>query len=223
VNPKYRILIPVALAAVAALANFMLLKRATATTSVLVLSREIQAGEPLKESDLTRSEVKADPGVFDSAYPAANQNELVGMRLRRTMKAGELLIKYDVDVDGQNWVLRPGERDADLYMPAADLPHGLTSNVQIEFIVPGETIGKPQILGPYRLLGTSTVPSKLTREPFVRISFAGSDLEAITALKSANPDKFRLGGMIQMRRIGNGTKTELTGLKVANRNAPTGE
>ncbi len=210
-NPKYRLLIPVALAVAAAAANFVLLKRATATTAVVVLKQDVPAGRPVELADLTVAQVRADKVVFQSAYPAADVKSLSGSTFRRDLKKGELVITFDIDVDQQTWELRPGERDSSLTLPPGELPDGLRANDTVVFVLPG---GEP--VGPYRFLGASVVASKGPRGPLTRVSFAGADVKPVTEWKAANPDHARLAHGIQMQRVGGGKPTP-AGNKVAAR------
>lgn len=210
-NPKYRLLIPVALAVAAAAVNFVLLKRATATAAVIVLKQDVPAGRPIQPDDLTVAQVRADKEVFQSAYPAADVKSLAGSTFRRDLKKGELVVTFDIDVEQQTWELRPGERDSSLVLPAAALPVGLRANDAIELVVAGSEAP----LGPYRFLGANAAPAKHGRESFTRVSFAAPDLKAVTDLKAANPDVYRLGGSIQVQRVGG--KPTPAGNKVAAR------
>jgi hypothetical protein len=209
VNPKYRILIPVALAVAAAAVNFVLLKRATATAAVIVLTRDVPAGRPIEPADLTVAQVRADKEVFQSAYPAADIKSLTGSAFRRDGKKGELVVTFDIDTNQQTWELRPGERDSSLVV--AELPEGLLANDAVAFVMPsGEQFG------PFRFLGFKTMPSRAGREPLTRVSFAGADLKPVTDWKAANPDPTRTAYGTQMQRVGGGRATP-TGNKVASR------
>lgn len=218
-NPKYRILIPIALAVLAAAANFVMLKRATATTAVIVLARDVPAGKPIEPADLKLTQVRADDDVFLSAYPAKEIKSLTDSTFRRDMKAGNLVITFDIAEDGQTWKLRPDERDSFLILPTMMLPEGLAANEMIEFVVAGSDM----TFGPYRLLGTKLLPVKHAQEPLSRVSFAGTDLKAVLELKANNPDAIRLAKSIQMQRVGAGSKATPVGTKVAARPQPNGQ
>ena len=218
-NPTYRIAIPVALAALAAAANFVLLKRATATTAVLVLTRGVAAGEELKDADFAFAKVRADPAVFRAAYTAGDLTLLIGTRLRREAQKGELVMRSDVEVESQNYELQADERDAELMVPSSQLRPGLTTNARIEFSVAGgDSPGQQLDLGPYRLLAIKTVPSQHARESYVRVLFAvnGRDVKTLDKLKAENPDPFRLAGATQLHRVGTaGGKPAPAGNRVA--------
>ena len=141
------------------------------------------------------------------------------MRAAIVEKPGNLVITFDIDVDQQTWKLRADERDSFLILPTASLPLGLTANETVEFNV----AGSETTFGPYRFLGTNSFPLKHAREPYTRVSFAGTDLKAVIDLKAHNPDAVRLAGSIQMQRVGSGSKPTPTGTKVAARPQPNGQ
>lgn len=202
-NPKYRILIPIGLAVVAAAANFVLLQQATATTGVLVLKGDVPAGQSIQMSDLTVAQVRADPAVIAAAYPAANVTELIGMRFRRNMDAGGLVLKTDIDVEGISLKLYEGERDCSLLLPAA--AHvDLSTNEYVEFTLPDGS-GKPH--GPFRVLGTRLVVSRFGDEKFTRVLFAGPDVSGVMRAKGKTADEFKLAHETQMSRLVRGAAT----------------
>lgn len=215
-NPKYRILIPIGLAVVAAAANFVLLQQATATTGVLVVSRDVPAGQPITRDDLTVAKLRGDAAVFAAAYPAANQNELIGMTFRRDMSKGGMVLKADANGSG-DWVLQPGERTASLLVRAGNGADGLTTNDTIEVTLPTADGGWGGRVGPFRVLGTARVMSKKGGESFTRVEFAGTDVTAVQQAKVNAGDEFKLAGGTFISRVAKGT----TGKQVSTR--PAGE
>jgi hypothetical protein len=204
VNPKYRILIPIGLAVVAAAANFVLLQQATATTGVLVLKGDVPAGQAIQMSDLTVVQVRADPAVIAAAYPAANVTELIGMRFRRPMDAGGLVLKSDVDVEGSNLHLYPGERDGSLLLAASAVPVELSTGEYVEFTLPGLD-GRQH--GPFRVLGTRPEVNRHGEEKFTRVLFAGADVSGVMRAKGRSSDEFKLAREAQLSRLAKGAGT----------------
>ena len=223
-NPKYRLVIPVALAVAAAAANFVLLKRATATTTVLVLADDVPAGRPIAPADLKPAEVRADPDVIAAAYPAAKEAELLRRSFRRDLKKGELVLHADVDVDAHTFAPRAGERAGELLIRKRDLPVGLVPNAPVEIVVRwsggSEDGGRTRTLGPFRYMGEKTEPTENGKEVHTRMYLAAADIQPLNDFKAAVSDRVRLDAVISIQQVGEGAPKLNTGTRGAARPQP---
>src|SRR5262245_7132697 len=135
---NYRILIPVGLGLFAAVANFFVLRAATAPIEVIVLAAEVKRGEVLTMDHFERVSMQADPQLVQAAVPWDKRGVLVGRKANRPLKKGELLFYRDAAQDPGDDVrasLQPGETTYTVKVSTDRLASNLRPGDQVGFLV----------------------------------------------------------------------------------------
>src|SRR4051812_13582286 len=94
-----RYLLPAALGLVAAGGNYVALSRATATVELVALRADVPPGTPLRPEHLKPVGVRGDSALFAGAVRWDKREAVDMLTLRRTVRAGELLLRADIEFD----------------------------------------------------------------------------------------------------------------------------
>lgn len=208
-NPV-RILLPVALGLVAAVANFLALNSGPAPIELVVLARDLQRGETLAAEHFGKLAVRADaPPLLQSAVTWEKAGVVLGRRVTRAMKKGEVLFYRDAQEDAGDDVranLRPGELARTITVATERLAANLRPGDPVGLLVAegnrdGEGRAGVRLVGPYRLLSTgeklATTTNDRIRHVVVavplgatsgRLSEVGGALEKALATRSGRND-----------------------------------
>jgi hypothetical protein len=205
----WRILVPLALGLGAGLLNFVLIRGATTPLELVAVSKEVKAGEELKEDMLEKVSVRAPRELLASALLWSERGTILKARVARTLKPRELILGPDVrhelsdDIKNQ---LRPGEFSWTIIVRPFRLAPGLRQGDQVLVRAGGIDSSLPvKVSGPYRFLGLGEHlvpfhPSAASRDEFVKVALAiptgkdggvkivGYSLDEITL--KANEEKF---------------------------------
>jgi hypothetical protein len=156
----YRILIPVGLGVVAALANFVAVRNKTATIEIVAVTRDVKAGHELADADLVGVAVRAESALEVSAVRYDKRGELLGRKVNRALRAREVVFSSDTlrrvgdDVQAN---LRPGEISRTLSVKAGCVAPNLQVGDEVGLLLRGgpmTTDGHElRLVGPYRLIG----------------------------------------------------------------------
>jgi hypothetical protein len=158
----YRILIPLGLGLVAALANFLAVRSKTAAIEIVAVTRDVKAGHELTDADLVAVAVRADSAIEVSAVRYDRRGELLGRKVNRALRAREVLFATDtvrrVGDDVQT-NLRPGEVTRTLLVKAGCVAPNLQVGDQVGLLLRGGALSTGgsdlRLVGPYRLVGVS--------------------------------------------------------------------
>lgn len=149
-NGYVRFLVPLGLAAAAALANYAVFKRHTSKVEVCVVNADVSEGTVITADKLDFIKVQGDEALFPSALRPENLGEVMNLPARRNLRAGEVLLR--ADLVRQLLPLNTGEHSWTVHVPvpaASDLTPG--AHVQL-VVSPGDGT-KARAFGPYRLRG----------------------------------------------------------------------
>jgi hypothetical protein len=158
----YRIAIPAALGLFAALANFMALRSASASVEIVVTSADLQPGDVVTPEHLTRTRVQAKGPFEVAAVRFADHGVLLGRKVNRSLKKGEVLFYRDVEDEAERIRsnLRRDEITRTVEAPAAIIAPGLRVGDEVVFVfedtrpaAKGAENTGTRLLGPYRLVG----------------------------------------------------------------------
>ncbi|WP_328774872.1 SAF domain-containing protein [Streptomyces goshikiensis] len=107
----------VALIAAGGLSGALLFTASGQRTAVLVVARDVPAGAPITDADLTTASLALDPAV--KAVPAAKKSGTVGQRAAVALKAGALLSPSQVTSVS---LVKPGEQLVGVALKPSQLP-----------------------------------------------------------------------------------------------------
>lgn len=165
---QLRILLPVLLGAGAAAGNYVYMSRHAADTQLVALRVEVKPGTPLKPEHFVSVGVRGGDALFAGTFRwnPKNLGALEGMTLRRPVKAGELLLRADVE-HASHQIAPPPEGYRTLTLPArlpalAVRPHA-GENVVLVFKQTSSASSAP--VGPFRFLGWVAAPPAGGRDP----------------------------------------------------------
>jgi hypothetical protein len=178
-----RILIPLGLAILAGLLNLMAFRGGAAPIEVVTASQDLPADTVLHGDQLQSTPLRADPDVIGRSVVryADRGAALLGRKIKRSVKAGELIFFEDVRQEGGEGLrqnLRPGE--VALLVSLERIPYSpnlLNIGTEVGFVLgdPSQVGSAPagqgkdptpvdpkaqRILGPFRIVsvGDSTEP-----------------------------------------------------------------
>lgn len=163
---SYRVIIPVALGLAGAAANFLAVRSATATAEIVVASRALDEGSELRPEHLTKVVVRADEALEVATVSADRLGDVVGRRLNRPLRAGEVLFYRDVGdlADEVRANLLPGESTLTVLVPKERIALKLRGGDHVGFRLRGDQPAKGnapkpaaapapvRLVGPFRLV-----------------------------------------------------------------------
>lgn len=161
-----RLWLPALLGVSAALGNYLILTRNTATTALIALRVEKKPGEPLEEADFEPVPVRGDPALYAGTVPYADRASVYGKTVRRKTARGELLLRADVETPAGQ-LDPPPPRHRSLTLPArAGVVAGRVPGEYVDVYVRprGDGRGQPVRYGPFRYLGAVVDPSPGNRD-----------------------------------------------------------
>jgi hypothetical protein len=181
-----RFLVPLSLAAAAAVANFVLISRQTAKVEVVVLVADVPAGTVITRKHLGTMAIRADAKLFPNALRADELGLVEGMTARRSLRAGEILFRADV-ADDALLPLNPGEHSTWTVTVRPDRV--------VPFLTPGQSVSlsvpdpsDPNVwveVGAYRLLGSN--PAGTAKDPRRQL---------VLAVPADDPGRAKYAGLI---------------------------
>ena len=211
-----RFLVPLGLAAAAAVANFVLISRQTAKVEVVVLVADVPAGTALTRDHLGKMVLRADAKLFPNALRTDEVGLVEGMVARRSLKKGEILFRADVEDDAQLPLVAPEHHTWTVTVKPEQITAFVTPGQRVvlkapALPAPGDTNSarrdpnNPEvvILGPYRLVGANTVGSvKDPRRQLVLAVPENDEGEALYAglVDTPRTDKLRVEKVIPTAR-----------------------
>ncbi|MFM8272244.1 MAG: SAF domain-containing protein [Gemmata sp.] len=156
-----RFLVPLGLAAAAALANFAVFKRHTTKVELYVLKADIPEGTLITADHLNKIKVQGDTELFPSVLRPENLGEITDLPVRRDLKAGEVLLRADLkqpvlplNTGEHSWTVRVLLTEA-----GKDLLPGDWVQVKVNLGNGNEA----RSFGPYRLCGWHPAEGKEER------------------------------------------------------------
>jgi hypothetical protein len=186
-----RIVIPLALGAVAGLINFFVMRSMTSTLDLVVVREEVRQGTELTDAMLDKEPVRADVALFRSAVPWSERGLLLRRRVNRTIGAREVVFFRDVRGGGEEVRenLRPGEISLTVPVRLQRMAPGIQPGDEVAFLVlaapragapSGEDAQAARRVGPFRVLGMAelgdaTRPLAYGEEPLRKLVVAVPD------------------------------------------------
>lgn len=171
---RSRLWLPALLGVVAALGNYTILTRQTATTALVALRVDKKPGEPLEEADFEPVAARGDPALYAATVPFADRASVYGKTLRRKAGKGELLFRADVEA-GVGQLEPPPPRHRSLTLPARSaVVVGRVPGEYVDvYVRPPGPRGPVTRYGPFRYLGSVTDPSPANRDgQFIQFALA---------------------------------------------------
>ena len=92
-----RLWLPAVFGLIAAAGSYTVLSRATTTHTLLALKADVKLGEPIQEHHLYAVPVRGGRPLFEGGIAYDQRDAVYGKTVRRPVKAGELLLRADVE------------------------------------------------------------------------------------------------------------------------------
>lgn len=146
-----RFLVPLGLAAAAALTNYAVFKRHTTKVEVQVLKADVPEGAVITAEQLDVIKVQGDEKLFPSVLRPEHLGEFTDLAARRDLRAGEVLLR--ADLKQPLLPLRSGEHSWTVRVPVPAADADLVPGDLVQVVVSPGNGNEPRAFGPYRLRG----------------------------------------------------------------------